>query len=110
MGRVGWETHFISTTHCVSLQEDTIRSLSAKLLRNSNWRSTKDFSLPMLFADQTKWFLIRMGRNVVKGRLLFVPIDVALWVGALKLAVTRSLAARDQRGPSAEVGAPSGSK
>ncbi len=98
MGKAGWETHHINESYCLSVQQDTLASLSAKLLHNSNWRSVKDYSLAGVFADQTKWFLVRMARNVIKGRLLFVPIDVALWIGALKIATERTLAGHNQRG------------
>ena len=33
----------------------------------------------------------------MKGRLLFVPIDVALWMGALKIATVKTLAARHKQ-------------
>jgi hypothetical protein len=36
-----------------------------------------------------------MGRNLVKGRLLFLPVDLAVWAVAIKIAVSRTLAARN---------------
>jgi GT2 family glycosyltransferase len=94
MGDAGWETHFVAKSCCVSIQEDTLRSLSDKLLTRSDWRSAEDYSLARVFLDQSRWFLVRLARNIFKGRLHFVPIDVALWVGALRIASVRTLAGR----------------
>jgi cellulose synthase/poly-beta-1,6-N-acetylglucosamine synthase-like glycosyltransferase len=97
MREAGWETHFVAGSFCTSIQEDTLRGLSHKLLLRSNWHSPDDYPLARVFLDQTRWFLARLARNIVKGRLLFWPIDVALWVGALKIATRRTLAARHER-------------
>jgi hypothetical protein len=43
-------------------------------------------SLARLYLYLTKWTIIRAGRNVVKGRFSFVPIDMALWAYALWIA------------------------
>ena len=97
MREAGWETHYIARSNCVSIQEDTVRGLSNKLLLRSNWHSPDDYPLARVFLDQSKWFLVRLGRNTVKGRLLFLPIDVVLWIGALTVATRRTLAARRER-------------
>ncbi len=102
LGNAGWETHYIDKSYCLSVQNDTLQSLSTKLLRNSNWRSAQDYSLASVFANQSKWFLVRLARNIAKGRLLFVPIDVALWIGALEVATIRTLVARHRRSQAKE--------
>jgi hypothetical protein len=97
MRDAGWETHYVASSSCLSLQQDTFRGLSSKLLFRSNWFSPASYSLPRVFLDQTKWFVVRMGRNIVKGRFSLVPLDIALWTGALTVATRRTLAARRER-------------
>lgn len=94
MWKTGWETHFIVQSQCVSIQQDTLASLSNKQLLRSDWSSPDDYSVVRVFLDQTRWMLVRAGRNIAKMRLVFLPVDVAIWAGALATAIVR---ARDHR-------------
>ncbi len=96
----GWDTHFIAESHCVSIQNNTITEFAKKELSRNDWESPKDYPLSRLIVDRSKWTAIRMGRNLVKGRLLFLPVDVAVWAVAIKIAISRTLAARNQTIPS----------
>lgn len=87
----GWETHYIALSRCVSIQADSLRQLTGKILRETGWYSPTEGSLPRLYFYHTKMTLIRAGRNVVKGRLYFLPIDVAIWAYGLWTATTRTL-------------------
>ncbi len=98
MRNAGWETHFVATSQCLSIQDDTLRSLTNKLLIRSDWQSPESYPLVRVFVNQSMWFLVRLARNIVKGRLHFVPVDVALWFGTLKTATIRTLAARNKPG------------
>jgi cellulose synthase/poly-beta-1,6-N-acetylglucosamine synthase-like glycosyltransferase len=89
--KLGWEVHFIEHSRCVSIQKDTLRSLAVKQLRDSGWTSPAESSLAHLYVDLTKWTAIRAGRNLVKGRLSFLPVDVALWAYALWIATGRTV-------------------
>lgn len=93
----GWDTHFIAQSHCVSIQHNTVTEFAKKELSRNDWESPKDYPLSRLILDRTKWTVIRMGRNLVKGRLLFLPVDVAVWAVAIKIAITRTLAVRNQK-------------
>ena len=93
---VGWETHFVAQSYCVSIQENTVGEFAKKELSRNRWESTKDYSLIRLIFDRSKWTLIRMGRNLIKGRLFFLPVDVAVWVMTIKIAFSRTLAAGNQ--------------
>jgi len=92
----GWDTHFIAQSCCISIQENTVIEFAKKELSRNGWESTKDYSLIRLIFDRSKWTLIRMGRNLIKGRLLFLPLDVAVWAMTVKIAFSRALAAHKQ--------------
>ena len=82
----GMEVHYIASSFSVSLQKDTLRSLAVKQLRDSGWHSAETSSLAHLYFAMTRWTLVRAGRNLVKGRVYFLPVDAALWAYALWLA------------------------
>jgi cellulose synthase/poly-beta-1,6-N-acetylglucosamine synthase-like glycosyltransferase len=92
MWRAGWETHFLQDGCCVSIQQDSLADLASKQLRDTNWHSPQD-SLFKLYLHLTKWTLVRAGRNLARGRLHFLPIDLALWGYALCLATDRTIRA-----------------
>jgi hypothetical protein len=60
-------------------------------LRESYWYSPTESSLIHLYVHLSKWTLIRAGRNVVKGRFYFIPVDAAIWASALWTATFRTL-------------------
>ena len=91
MRKLGWESHYVAESGCVSIQEDSLKSLAEKQLRDSGWSSPAESSLTHLYLHQTKWTIIRAGRNAVKGRLHFLPVDAALWAVTLWLATVRTL-------------------
>ena len=90
MRRIGWETHYVALSRCTSMQKDSLVELCEKQLVRSGWTSPSDYSLGRLFRNQSKWFFVRASRNLVKGRLLFIPIDCAIWAGSLWIALRRS--------------------
>lgn len=92
----GWDTHFIAESHCVSIQDNSVTEFAKKELSRNGWDSSKDYSLGRLILDRSRWMAFRMGRNLVKGRLLFLPVDLAVWAVAIKIAVVKTLAARHQ--------------
>ena len=89
--KLGWEVHFIDHSRCVSIQKDTLRSLAVKQLRDTGWFSPAESSLAHLYLYLTKWTIIRAGRNVVKGRFYFLPVDITLWAYALWIATERTV-------------------
>jgi GT2 family glycosyltransferase len=95
MRNAGWESHYVAQSRCVSIQQDSFKSLAEKQLRDSGWHSAAD-SLAGLYFHQTKWTLGRAGRNMLKGRLYFLPVDAALWATTLWLATFRTLRNADK--------------
>jgi cellulose synthase/poly-beta-1,6-N-acetylglucosamine synthase-like glycosyltransferase len=91
MKKAGWESHFVADSRCVSIQQDSLKELAAKQLRDSGWYSPAESSLPRLYLHLSKWTCIRAGRNLLKGRLYFLPIDAAIWGYALGIATARTL-------------------
>jgi len=87
----GWETHYVAVSRCISIQADTLKELAGKELRESYWYSPAESSLVHLYVHLSKWTLIRAGRNIVKGRFYFIPVDVAIWAYALWTATFRTL-------------------
>jgi cellulose synthase/poly-beta-1,6-N-acetylglucosamine synthase-like glycosyltransferase len=91
MREAGWDTHYVTQSQCISIQEDTIASLSRKQLARSDWHSPADYSFGGVFLDQARWLAMRLGRNLVKGRWAFLPVDVIIWANALRLALSSSI-------------------
>ena len=91
MRRRGWESHYIASSRCVSIQQDSLPLLTKKILRETGWYSSTQGSLPHLYFHHTKMTLIRAGRNVAKGRFYFLPIDAAIWAYGLWTATSRTI-------------------
>lgn len=90
MRKAGWETHYVANSRCISIQKDTLKQLAAKELRESCWYSPAESSLPRLYLHLSKWTIIRASRNLVKGRIYFLPVDAAIWASALWTATVRT--------------------
>jgi cellulose synthase/poly-beta-1,6-N-acetylglucosamine synthase-like glycosyltransferase len=90
----GWDTHYIAQSRCVSIQNNTVAEFAKKELSRNDWDSPKDYPLSRLVLQRSKWTLVRMGRNLLKGRLLFLPVDVAVWAMTVKIAISKTLATR----------------
>ena len=86
MWQHSWETHYVADSRCVSTQEDTFFQLTKKELRESYWYSPSESSLVHLYFYLSKWTLIRAGRNLVKGRLHLLPVDIGIWGYGLWIA------------------------
>jgi GT2 family glycosyltransferase len=99
MNTAGWESHFVPSSLCISIQQDSLKELAAKQLRDSGWYSPEESSLLRLYLHLSKWTFIRAGRNLLKGRLYFLPIDVAIWASALCIATSRTLRFPRTSGP-----------
>jgi GT2 family glycosyltransferase len=91
MRKAGWETHYVADSRCVSIQKDTLKQLAAKELRESYWYSPAESSLLRLYLHLSKWTIIRASRNLVKGRIYFLPVDASIWASALWTATARTL-------------------
>jgi GT2 family glycosyltransferase len=91
MKTAGWESHYVANSRCISIQQDSLKELAAKQLRDSGWYSPSESSLVRLYLHLSKWSFIRAGRNLLKGRLYFLPIDGAIWASALWIATSRTL-------------------
>jgi GT2 family glycosyltransferase len=91
MKKAGWESHFVAGSRCISIQQDSLKELAAKQLRDSGWYSPKESSLLHLYLHLSKWTFIRAARNLLKARLYFIPMDVAIWASALYIATSRTL-------------------
>lgn len=82
----GYEIHYVAESRCISIQEDRLVNLCRKQLLRADWSSPMDYSLGRVVLGESKWFAIRVARNLATCRLAFIPIDVAIWVGTLCLA------------------------
>lgn len=83
----GWEIHYVAESRCTSIQTDTLSMLSRKGLARGDWRWPADYSFLNVVIDQSRWLVMRLGRDLVKLRFYFWPIDIAvcweLWVSLL---------------------------
>jgi GT2 family glycosyltransferase len=91
MRKAGWEAHYVAGSRCISIQEDSLKELAVKQLRDSGWYSPAEGSLLHLYFHLSKWTLIRAGRNVLTGRFYFLPVDAAIWASAMWIATARTL-------------------
>lgn len=91
MRQAGWETYYLAQSRCISIQLDTFQQITRKELRESYWYSPGESSLAHLYFHLTKWTLIRAGRNLVKGRFYFLPLDAGIWISALWTATVATL-------------------
>ncbi len=87
----GWQTHYVAESHCISIQEDTLKELAAKELRESYWYSPAESSLILLYLHLSKWTFVRAGRHILKSRFYFILVTVATWASALWTATFRTL-------------------
>jgi len=92
----GWDTHFIAQSYCISIQHDTVAEFAKKELSRNAWESPKDYPLSRFILQRSKMLITRMGRNVVKCRFLFLPVDVAVWAVTIRMAISKSFAARNR--------------
>jgi cellulose synthase/poly-beta-1,6-N-acetylglucosamine synthase-like glycosyltransferase len=99
----GWTTHYTPESRCISIQDDCVAVLANTSLYRDGWNGPEDGGFLYVLWRQTKWLGIRSGRNAVKGRFYFWPADFAVWVGALRNAASRLLAARRLRNQPAPV-------
>lgn len=88
---LGWETHYVVGSYCISIQRDSLVKLAKKQLRDSGWYSPEESSLPHLYINLTKWTSVRVARNLAKVRIAFLPVDFALWMTALWFATTETI-------------------
>jgi mycofactocin glycosyltransferase len=91
MKNLGWETHYVAESRCVSIQRDLLRELATKELRETGWLGPHQGSLVKLCLGVSKWTVVRAFRNLVKGRFSFLPVDAAVWAAALWIATTHAL-------------------
>lgn len=91
----GWTTYCTQRTHARSLQTDTLRLLAAKELRSRGWAlrpppGPDDFLRVVTLRDalrtEVKHTALHVARNVARGRISFVPVDVAVGITSLRLA------------------------
>lgn len=91
MQQIGWETHYVAQSRCTSIQKDSLSELCKKQLVRGGWESPADYPLTGVFLGESKWLFVRACRNLLKGRLLFIPIDFAIWAGSLWIALQQYL-------------------
>ena len=94
MQKEGYESHVVADTHVNYLDDDTLPLLAKKVLRASGWALKSNYAnnpalrpinFAHLVANQTYWLFHRIGRNLFKLRLSFIPVDIAVWVHALRI-------------------------
>ena len=101
----GFGIYFVATACCASMQKDTLLLAAKKSLRNCGWtldpKWQDDAATRLLIprpalASQTRLLKNRLKRNLGRGRLHFVPIDILVWLVSLRLIWNFRRAARAQ--------------
>lgn len=93
----GWQTHFVSDSECVSIQDDTLPRLAQKDLTRSNWESPADYAFSRFLWIRIKMTLVRIARNLVKVRLNFLPVDLAVFASSVRMARARCTKERKKK-------------
>jgi biofilm PGA synthesis N-glycosyltransferase PgaC len=82
--RASWETYYVPLTFAVSMQESTLQELARKQLVRAGWFPGDVTSRCRLMRLQTEALVNRLGRNLLKVRWEFLPVDVAVWLLAIR--------------------------
>lgn len=85
----GWETHFLTTTSCISIQRDTLVQLARKELIRLGDDPNAPPAAGRLASASTRMLAQRLARNLFRRRLTFVPVDVAVWALSMALLAGR---------------------
>jgi cellulose synthase/poly-beta-1,6-N-acetylglucosamine synthase-like glycosyltransferase len=87
MRAANWETDYVSRSSCVSIQDDTLRYLARKQLIRHGFDAGGAARPGTVVRRSVSALVSRLGRNLLKGRLSFVPVDLAVFT--LELAYLR---------------------
>jgi hypothetical protein len=77
-----------------SIQKDALGCSGEKALARRGWYPPDHYSFAKVVIDQTRWLMMRVGRNLGKLRLYFWPIDNSVWLGAIGIAASNFLEVR----------------
>lgn len=80
MRQNGFETYYNNLALCTSVQDDTLQSLARKNMGRLVGNCLPQISLLKFSKLSFRFFLIRVGRNGVKFRLHFLPLDLAIFI------------------------------
>jgi glycosyltransferase involved in cell wall biosynthesis len=83
----GWGIHFVARASCVSIQHDTLPSLGRKQLIRHGFYAAGSVVPGTVVRRAISTLTSRLARNVLRGRILFMPIDLAVF--ALELVYLR---------------------
>ncbi|MCM1984607.1 glycosyltransferase [Lyngbya confervoides] len=79
MREKGLETYYTIDSFCISIQEDSLSNLTYKQLIRDGFDIDKPFSLHQLIWRTTRSLFNRLARNLIKGRLYFIPVDLMIY-------------------------------
>jgi N-acetylglucosaminyl-diphospho-decaprenol L-rhamnosyltransferase len=79
MRRAGWDTHFVASASCVSIQPDSVSYLGRKQLLRDGFDPAAPASARGLALRAARGAAHRIARNLLRGRWSLVPVDVAVW-------------------------------
>jgi cellulose synthase/poly-beta-1,6-N-acetylglucosamine synthase-like glycosyltransferase len=96
MRRAGWETHFVASARCVSIQPDCVRYLGRKQLLRDGFDPAVPATGSGLALRAARNAVHRVARNLLRGRWSLLPVDVAVWVHEM---LHYRAALRASRGP-----------
>jgi cellulose synthase/poly-beta-1,6-N-acetylglucosamine synthase-like glycosyltransferase len=80
MRRAGWDTHFVASASCVSIQPDSVSYLGRKQLLRDGFDPAVPCTARGLVLRSARNAAHRLGRNLLRGRWSLLPVDVAVWV------------------------------
>lgn len=77
---IGYETYYINTTFCVSLQNDNLLTLAKKQMFRLPGQNVSDINYIKFFYEHSRDSIFRIGRNIYKLRLRYIFIDIPVYM------------------------------
>jgi cellulose synthase/poly-beta-1,6-N-acetylglucosamine synthase-like glycosyltransferase len=84
MWRSGWETHYVATASCVSIQPDSPGYLGRKQLLRDGFDPAAPATARGLWLRAARAAALRIARNLLRGRWSLLAMDVAVWAHEMR--------------------------
>lgn len=76
----GYETYYISSAYCISLQDDNVSTLAKKQMFRLPGQIISELNYTKFFYEYSKDSILRIGRNIYKLRFSYILIDIPVYI------------------------------
>lgn len=85
LNSIGLKVYYENKAWAISHQDDTVENLARKTMIRATWGQYDVISWQAFTKATTKRFVNRFLRNLLKGRWLFLPIDLRIYIKGFQL-------------------------